>query len=160
MVDFTNSFTRVYFIIRYFSINIAVGGNLMNKNAIDAFNLIEEMTLNQHQWSSGRGSNGAPGRYKTNAVMILTTKVAAMQKRFEQMNVFAVSQSSPYIICGDMDHLSINCNLRMSGEGDFEQVNALNNNLGLKTTLIQTLITRVGGTIRIFHGEMTKVQET
>jgi len=36
------------------TIDAAVGGILMNKTEDEAYNLIEEMTLNNYQWSNER----------------------------------------------------------------------------------------------------------
>jgi hypothetical protein len=110
------------------NIDAAAGGSLMNRSQTDAFNLIEEMALNQLQWSSERGTIRAPGRYETDALTKLGAQMEAMQRKFDQMNVSAVSQFNPCAICGGTDHLPINCTLGMSSEGEIEQVNALNNN--------------------------------
>jgi len=37
------------------TIDAAVGGALMNKTEDEAYNLIEEMTLNNFQWSTEQG---------------------------------------------------------------------------------------------------------
>jgi hypothetical protein len=55
----------------------------------------------------------------------------AMQKSIDRLtnqNILAVHQSPTCAICGESDHLAINCNWGRSAEGDAEQVNAFNNN--------------------------------
>ena len=38
-----------------FTIDVLVGGTLMNKTEDEAYNLIEEMVVNNSQWSNERG---------------------------------------------------------------------------------------------------------
>jgi hypothetical protein len=89
------------------TIDAAVGGNLMNMSARDAYKLIDEMTLGQQQWSSVRGSvRGAPGMIETDISSKLATQLEAMQN----LNISAVHQSPTCAICGGGDHLVIKCN--------------------------------------------------
>lgn len=100
------------------SIDVAARGNLMNRNVTYTFNFIDEMVVSQHQWTSEQGTTQATlGHLKTDALKKLVVQVEAMQKRFEQMNVSNVRQSSPYIIYSGMDHLSINCNWECQVKG-------------------------------------------
>ena len=60
-------------------INAATGGTLMSKIEEEAYNLIEEMTLNNYQWSSERGQpKRVGGKYEIDALTLLTTKMDAM----------------------------------------------------------------------------------
>lgn len=46
------------------SIDASAGGTIMNKESDDAYNLIEEIAINQHYWTSKRKKpNTTPGMY-------------------------------------------------------------------------------------------------
>jgi len=60
-------------------IDAAAGGTLMSKTEEEAYNLIEEMALNNYQWSSERGQRKrVGGKYDVNALTLLTVKMDAM----------------------------------------------------------------------------------
>jgi hypothetical protein len=94
----------------------------MNMSVRDAYKLIDEMTLEQQQWSSVRGPvRGAPGVIETNISTKLAVKMEAMQKSIDSLtnqNISAVHQSPTCAFCGGVDHLVINCNWGGSTEGD------------------------------------------
>jgi hypothetical protein len=74
---------------------------------------------------------GAPGVIEMDILTKLAAQLEAMQKSIDRLtnqNISAVHQSPTYAICGEDDHLAINCNWGRSAEGDAEQVNAFNNN--------------------------------
>jgi len=60
-------------------INAAAGGTLMSKTEEEAYNLIEEMALNNYQWSNKRSQPKRDGgKYEIDALTLLTAKVDAM----------------------------------------------------------------------------------
>jgi hypothetical protein len=68
---------------------------------------------------------------ETNISTKLVAQLEAMQKNIDRLtnqNISAVHQSPTCAICGEGDHLAINCNWGEFAEGDAEQVNILNNN--------------------------------
>ncbi|XP_021292496.1 uncharacterized protein LOC110422806 [Herrania umbratica] len=72
-------------------IDAAAGGALMSKNAVDAYNLLEEMASNNYKWPSERsGSRKAVGAYEIDALGTLTTQVAALSKKLDTLGVHAV----------------------------------------------------------------------
>jgi hypothetical protein len=86
----------------------------MNMSTSDAYKLIDEMTLEQQQWSSVRGPvRGAPGVIETNISKKLAAQMEALQKSIDRLtnqNISAVHQSPTCVICSGGDHLAINCN--------------------------------------------------
>ncbi|XP_021279860.1 uncharacterized protein LOC110413413 [Herrania umbratica] len=84
-------------------IDAAAGGALMSKNAVDAYNLLEEMASNNYQWPSERsGSRKAVGAYEIDALGTLTTQVAALSKKLDTLGVHAVQNSLVVCeMCGD-----------------------------------------------------------
>ena len=61
------------------TIDAAAGGTLMNITEDEAYNLIEEMTLNNFQWSTERGQpKWVGGKLEVDARTLLSTKVDAM----------------------------------------------------------------------------------
>jgi len=62
-------------------INAAVGGTLMSKTKEEAFNMIEEMALNNYQWLNEHGQpKRVGGKYNVDALTLLTVKMDAMLK--------------------------------------------------------------------------------
>ena len=66
------------------------GGTLMSKTE-EAYNLIEEMALNNYQWSSERGQpTRVGGKYEIDALTFLTAKMDAMTQKLDKLNVHVV----------------------------------------------------------------------
>ena len=65
----------------------------MNKTEDEAYNLIEEMALNNFQLSKR-----VRGNHEVDALTLLNAKVDAMTKRLERLNVNAVNSSAPPIM--------------------------------------------------------------
>jgi len=62
-------------------IDVAAGGTLVCKTEEEAYNLIEEMALNNYQWSNERGQRKrVGGKYEIDALTLLTTKMDARPK--------------------------------------------------------------------------------
>ena len=60
----------------------------MNKTEDEAYNLIEEMALNNFQWSTERGQpKRVGGKLEVDALTLLSAKVDAMTQRLDCMNV-------------------------------------------------------------------------
>ena len=82
----------------------------MSKTEDVAYNLIEEMALNNYQWSSERGQpKMVGGKYDINALTLLTAKVDAMTQKLDKLNVNAVNSCAPSPLCdrcGSLDHVS------------------------------------------------------
>ena len=79
----------------------------MNKTEDEAYNLIEEMALNNFQWSTERAQpKWVGGKLKAHAFTLLSAKVHAMTKRLDQLNVNAVN-SSPLSLVRYVLQLSI-----------------------------------------------------
>jgi Retrotransposon gag protein len=125
------------------TINVAAGESLMNRRIGDAYNLIEEMTLNQVQWSTERGLTIAQvsGKFETDQITKLQAMVEALQienhqikteihqnMRQDSANGLSVDQFFPCTTCGCNDHLTVNCTYQQMEEGSVEQANMLNNN--------------------------------
>jgi len=68
----------------------------MNKIEDEAYNLIEEMTLNNFQWSNKQGQpKRVVGKLEVDALTLLNTEVDAMTQRLERLNVNSVNSSAP-----------------------------------------------------------------
>ena len=84
-------------------------------DADEAYNLIEEMTLNNFQWSTKRGQPvWVGGNFEVDALTLVSAKVDAMTERLDRMNVNAVNSSGPSTceICGSIKHVTLNCQVR------------------------------------------------
>jgi len=91
--------------------DVAAGGTLMNKTEDKAYNLIEEMVLNNFQWSTEWGQpEWVRGKLDVDVPILLSTKVDAMTQRLDRMNVNAVnsSASSTYEIYYFVKHVTLN----------------------------------------------------
>ena len=67
-----------------FTIDAAAGDPLMNKTEDETYNLINEMVLNNYQWSDDRGQpKRVGGKLEVDALALLTAKVDAMTQRVD-----------------------------------------------------------------------------
>ena len=70
------------------SIDAAAGDTLMNKMEEEAYNLIEEMTFNNYQWSNERSQPKRVGsKLELDAISMLSAKIDVMSQRLEQLNI-------------------------------------------------------------------------
>ena len=84
----------------------------MSKTEDEAYNLIEEMALNNFQWSPEQAQpRCVGGKLEVDAFTLLSAKVDAMTKRLDQLNVNAANSSapSPCEICVSIEHISLHC---------------------------------------------------
>jgi hypothetical protein len=118
-------------------LDAVAGGSLVKKGVADRFKLIDDMTLNQSQWHRPREAlvlfqkkiNEVESNYR------LLAEIAALNKKINSLSVNAINSNpspshvppfSPCTFCGGFDHLSVNYGMCMSNEGDFEQINVIN----------------------------------
>ena len=81
-------------------IDAAVGGTLMSKTEEEAYNLIEEMVLNNYRWSNERGQpKRVRGKYDIDALTLLTAKMDAMTQKLDKLNVHAVNSCASFPLC-------------------------------------------------------------
>ena len=72
------------------TIDAVVGGTLKSKTKDEAYNLIEEMTLNNFQRSTERGQpKRVGGKLEVEVLTLLSAKVDAIIQRLDQMNANA-----------------------------------------------------------------------
>jgi len=94
-------------------INDAVGGTLIRKTKDVAYNLIEEMTLNNYQWSNEHGQpKRVGGKFDVDSLTLLTANIDGMTQRLDRLNVTAMNSCAPYPTydrCGSYDHVTVNC---------------------------------------------------
>ena len=94
-------------------IDVAMGGTLMSKTEDEAYNLIEEMTLNHCQWSNEHGQpKRVGGKFDVEALTLLTAKMNAMTQKLDRLSVNAMNScalSSTCDRCGLLDHETVNC---------------------------------------------------
>ena len=94
-------------------IDAAVGGTLLSKTKEEAYNLIEEMALNNYHWSNERGQpKRVGGKYDVDTLSSLTAKMDAMTQKLDKLNVNAVNSCAPSPLCdrcGSLEHVFENC---------------------------------------------------
>jgi len=94
-------------------IDAAAGGILMSKTEEEAYNLIEEMALNNYQWSNERDQpKRVGGKYEIDALTLLTAKMDAMTQKLDKLNVYVVNSCAPSPLCDrcrSLEHVSENC---------------------------------------------------
>ena len=87
-------------------IDAAARGTLMSKTEEEAYNLTEEMALNNYQWSNERGQpKRVGGKYDVDALTLLTTKMDAMTQKLDRLNVNVVNSCAPSASCDRCDSL-------------------------------------------------------
>jgi len=80
-------------------IDAASGGILMSKTKDETYNLIEEMPLNNYQWSNERGQpRRVRGKFDVDALTLLTTKMDVMTQRLHRLNVNVVNSCAPSLL--------------------------------------------------------------
>jgi len=88
----------------------------MSKAEKEAYNLIEEMALNNYQWSNERGQpKRVGGKFHVNALTLLTVKMDAMTQKLDRLNVSTVNSCAPSPSCdrcGSLYHVTENCQVR------------------------------------------------
>jgi len=112
------------------TIDMAPGGTLMNKIEDEAFNLIEDMALNNFQWSTERWQpKWVRGKLEVDALTLLSAKVDAMTQRLDCMNVNVVNSSAPppCEICYSIEHVTLNCQVGSPFFQDSSEVNYVQN---------------------------------
>ena len=66
------------------TIDVTAGGTLIRKIEDEAYNLIEEISLNNFQWSTEHGQpKWVGGKLEVNALTLLSAKVHAMTQRLD-----------------------------------------------------------------------------
>ena len=102
----------------------------MSKTEDETYNLIEEMALNNFQWSIERGQpKRVRCKLEVDALTLLSAKVDAMTQSLDRMNVNIVNSSvpSPYEIYGSIKHVTLNCQVRSPFSQDPNEVNCVQN---------------------------------
>ena len=112
------------------TIDAAAGGTLMSKTEDEAYNLIEEMTLNNFQWSTEWDQpKWVEGKLEVDALTLLFAKVDATTQRLDGMNINAVNSSapSPCEIYGSIMHITLNCQVGSPFSQDPNEVHYVQN---------------------------------
>lgn len=85
------------------SIDASAGGAIMNKEPDEAYNLIEEIAINQHYWIPERKKpSPTPGMHRVDDISMLSAKIDALQmalnKQTKQRTVASVNAATT---CGN-----------------------------------------------------------
>ena len=73
-------------------IDVTASGTLMSKMEDEAYNLIEDMTLNNYQWSNKRGQpKRVGGKFDVDTLTLLISKMDVTTQRLDRLNVNAVN---------------------------------------------------------------------
>lgn len=103
----------------------------MNKILDEAFDIIESVALNHHQWANERGHPMKTlGKYDMNALDLILAKMDALTQRFNQFNISVVNVTNVSSeICGAIDHTTMKYQIGVapSQEVKMEQANVINN---------------------------------
>jgi len=108
------------------------GGTLMNKTEEKSYNLIEEMALNNYQWSNERSKpKRVWDKLELDAISMFSAKVDAMSQMLQRLNVNSIHLSTPSLSCGScgcVDDLTVNCQVWSPFAQDAsDSVNYVNN---------------------------------
>ncbi|KAH9672110.1 hypothetical protein KPL70_017603 [Citrus sinensis] len=89
-------------------IDAAAGGTLMGKTPEAAYELLEEMTSNNYQWTSERlMPRKIIGAHNVDVVTALSAQMTALSNKLEHLNVSAI-QTKVCELC-ERNHTSVNC---------------------------------------------------
>lgn len=115
-------------------VDVAADGVILNETYQEAYNLIEEMSLNNYQWSKEQATlvlKNILGKLEVVSLTLFSAKVNVMSNRLEKLNVnliAASSSSNPTCeICGVIDHIGLDCKVDSPFAQDIasEKVHAL-----------------------------------
>jgi Retrotransposon gag protein len=114
------------------SIDAPADGAFANHSVDDAFDLIENIVLNQSQWSSKRQLiNPTLSKYEVSDFFMLHEKIDALTRQLGPTKVSAVQTATSCEICGAGNHVISECQyvkeLEQEQTQEQEQVNMLNN---------------------------------
>ncbi|XP_078165529.1 uncharacterized protein LOC144560238 [Carex rostrata] len=115
-------------------LNSAAGGNMSRMDPEQAMAMIEDMAINQREWTAERGgrAQATPGIMKVDEVTALRAQMEALQHQLAQMqNAKSVTKRAPCGICGEATHITADCQVLMEGD-EIEQANAMFYNQGDK----------------------------
>ena len=69
----------------------------MSKTEEEAYNLTEEMALNNFQWSNERAQpKRVGGKYELDAITLLIIKMNAITQKLDKLNVHAIDSCAPF----------------------------------------------------------------
>ena len=71
----------------------------MSKTEKEAYNLIDEMALNNYQWSNDRGQpKRVGGKFDVDPLTLRIAKLDAMTQKFDKLNVSVVNSCAPSLV--------------------------------------------------------------
>ncbi|XP_075500193.1 uncharacterized protein LOC142538778 [Primulina tabacum] len=82
------------------TVDAAVGGTIFTKSPAQAYDLLEQMTINSYQWPSERsGVKRAVGVYAVDPITSLTAQVSALTTQLAAMNKVSIAETeSPLMV--------------------------------------------------------------
>ncbi|XP_075504558.1 uncharacterized protein LOC142541996 [Primulina tabacum] len=84
------------------NVDAAVGGTIFSKTPDEAYELLEQMTLNSYQWPSERsGSRKPAGVYAVDPITSLTAQVSALTTQIAAMNKAGQSTSDVALVTAE-----------------------------------------------------------
>ncbi|XP_062104720.1 uncharacterized protein LOC133816003 [Humulus lupulus] len=112
-------------------IDAAFGGAFMSKSANEAYDLLEEMAMNNYQWPSKRETTKkVAGVHELDAISMLSAQVATLTKQLQQNNIQAQAPVMQMQIMCDLcggPHLFEQCTMRDLNNMPMEQVQTIGN---------------------------------
>ncbi|XP_062094143.1 uncharacterized protein LOC133800207 [Humulus lupulus] len=91
-------------------IDAVVGGALMSKISNEAYEILEEMAMNNYNWPAEQENNKVAGVLEVDPIAMLTTQIASLTKQMQQQNNISSQamqlQPTPIICerCGGSHH--------------------------------------------------------
>ena len=71
-----------------------IGGSLMRETPEEAFELLEEVSLNAYQWQYDRPARRIHGNHSIDTIVALSEQMEALDKKMDNLNIdFQVSNS-------------------------------------------------------------------
>ncbi|XP_062085819.1 uncharacterized protein LOC133791927 [Humulus lupulus] len=67
-------------------IDVAAGGAFMSKSAHEAYELLEEMAMNNYNWPAERENKKVAGVLEVDPIAMLTAQIASLTKQMQQQN--------------------------------------------------------------------------
>ena len=116
-------------------LNASAGGNIANRDSMEAMELIEDMAISQREWTSARDARNANtpvGVLKVDEITAMQAKMESLQVAIKQLQQVKAVQTPSCAICNGNDHETTNCQFYTAGGDQVEQVNGLFYNEGDK----------------------------
>ena len=108
-------------------VDAAAGDTLMRKTSKNAYQLLEEMTLNAYQWQSKRPIKRIQRINNIDTISALSTKIEVFSKKMDNLNASAMLVQAFTCNLYEGAHANIYCHVGNSFAHSFDQANFVGN---------------------------------